>query len=65
MEPGCQDPAAVLGLRVALADHQLVVAGGRILLAGKHQPVVGREDDLRVVRTVQPSAGWPPTVRPW
>jgi hypothetical protein len=43
---GCQGPVAVGGLRVALADHQLVVAGGRIALAGEQQPVVGGEDDL-------------------
>jgi hypothetical protein len=32
--------------RLPLAYHQFVVAGGRIVLAGKHQPVVGGEDDL-------------------
>jgi hypothetical protein len=52
LPPGRMDPGAArtrwrsLASRVALADHQLVVAGGRIVLSGKHQPVVGGEDDL-------------------
>jgi hypothetical protein len=44
--PAARIQVAILGLRVALADHQLVVAGGRIVLAGKDQPVVGGHNDL-------------------
>jgi hypothetical protein len=35
-----------LASRGALADHQLLVAGGRIVFAGEPQPVVGDNDDL-------------------
>jgi hypothetical protein len=37
---------AVGASRVALADHQLVVAGGGILFAGEHQLVVGGQGKL-------------------
>ena len=46
MGPHSEDRVAVPGSGVGLADHQLVVAGGRIVLAGKHQPVVSGHDDL-------------------
>jgi hypothetical protein len=37
---------AVPGSPVALPGHQLVIASGWIGLSGKHQPVVGGQNDL-------------------
>ena len=58
MDPDCQDPAAVPDLRVGLADHQLLIAGSRIVLAGKYSRSSTARTTSAVVRTVQgPCAG--------
>jgi hypothetical protein len=65
MDRGFEDRWLSSACGVAPADHQFVVAGGRIVLAGERSRSSAARTSSAVVRTVQPSVRCPPTVRPW